>query len=128
MVLDVFFPLALAGGRHSSERQYFLQCGVTCSGRGTFLREKMAFPQNYGYILERDFVYLLCCHCFIVYVYYYLYIYVVQPLTSILYRIEVSFNLPPPPLLLFHIFIFIQKYICIYIQSLMCTYTYMHTQ
>lgn len=72
MVLDVFFPLALAGGRHSSEHQYFLQCGVTCSGRGTFLREKMAFPQNYGYILERDFVYLVLplfyCVCILLFI------------------------------------------------------------
>lgn len=75
MVIDVLSPLASAGGGGiSSEHQDFLQCGVTSSGRGTFLREEMAFPQNYGYILERDFVYIvlplfLLCMYIIIYTY-----------------------------------------------------------
>lgn len=65
----------------------------------------------------------LCCHCFIVYVYYYLYIYVVQPLTSILYRIEVSFNLPPPHFYSF-ISLFLYRNTYVYTSSHSCAHTH----
>lgn len=66
----------------------------------------------------------LCCHCFIVYVYYYLYIYVVQPLTSILYRMEVSFNLPPPPHFYSFISLFLYRNTYVYTSSHSCAHTH----